>query len=417
MQNPLTNNHRIPSAGICQVTLGELLDNTPIVTELDDIFDCIPYKKLLRAIRAERTRAYSPLGHPGYSPEVMLRAYLASYALGVRSTNDLITQLENNPVLRVVCGFNIKRPLPHRTTFNRFMDKLIKHQNLVDECLNEITTRLYEAIPNFGKTVAIDATTICSHSNPDKKSPSDPEAGFAHKGRGIGKGHWDFGYYLHLVADASLELPIAKEMSFSRQHEMEMAIPLLRKARNDFQWFDPEVVTADAGYDKYQIYEDIVCEFDAEPIIALAKKGPLISGTPAAPVCPGGLPLIHIGFYREGHRYECPARARKSIECPLPEKCPLKVAYIHPDHDYRRFGYHIPRTAPEWQEIYNKRVAVERVYSRLKGKRRLNSHCFRGFNKINLHCTLSLLVMQAMALARVKVGQLDQIRVSSRKIA
>lgn len=96
--------------------------------------------------------------------------------------------------------------------------------------------------------------------------------------------------------------------------------------------------------------------------------------------------------------------------------CPLKVAYIHPGHDYRRFGYHIARTSPEWQKLYNKRTAIERVFSRLKDERHLNSHCFRGFKKINLHCTLSVLVMQAMALAKMQSGQLDEIRVCTRRI-
>jgi len=89
---------------------------------------------------------------------------------------------------------------------------------------------------------------------------------------------------------------------------------------------------------------------------------------------------------------------------------------MHPEHDYRRFGYHIPRTSPEWQTLYNKRTAVESVFSRLKDKYRLDLHCFRGFRKVELHCTLSILVMQAMALAKVQAGQHDDVRVCARKI-
>ena len=47
--------------------------------------------------------------------------------------------------------------------------------------------------------------------------------------------------------------------------------------------------------------------------------------------------------------------------------------------------------------------------------RRVNS--FRGLEKMDLHCTLSVLVMNAMALSRAKAGQFQEIRVSARRIA
>ncbi len=419
MTNPLTIDKDTTNEAESQDSIGRLANHTPLSTELDEIFNCILYHRLIKAMQDDKSKkAFSPLGRPNYPYEMMLKAYLAGYVLGVKSTNDLIRRLQENPILAIVCNFDITKPLPHRTTFNRFFNKLIRYQQLVDECLSEVTTNLHKAIPDFAKIVAIDATAIRSHANLNKKPSSDPEAGFAYKGGKKDAYHWEFGYYLHMVADATSELPIAKQLSLSSQHEKEIALPLLRKTRDVLPWFKPEVVLADAGYDAYYVYEDIVNGFDAEPIIdSSKKKAPLLSGSTQNPICPGGLPLTRIGHHPMlGLRYECPARARKSIKCPLPEMCPLKVAYIRPGHDYRRFGYRISRTSPKWQELYNKRTSIERIFSRLKDKRRLNSHCFRGFSKINLHCTLSILVMDAMALARVEAGQLDDIRTCARKI-
>jgi hypothetical protein len=101
---------------------------------------------------------------------------------------------------------------------------------------------------------------------------------------------------------------------------------------------------------------------------------------------------------------------------PLAEKCPIKMIWVRPVHDYRRFGYRIKRGTEEFETIYRKRVAVERVNSRLKDKRRLDSHCFRGLDKINLHCTLSVLAMNAMALVKVKTGPAQELRVTARRI-
>lgn len=418
MQNPLTIFNDATNEAKSQDSFGELANYTPLATELDEVFNCIPYQKLIKAMLDDkRKKAFSPLGRPNYPFEMMLKAYLAGYILGIKSTNDLIRRLQENPILAIVCGFDITKLLPHRTTFNRFFNKLIKYQLLVDECLNEITSRLHDLIPDFGEIVAIDATPIHSHSHPNKNPISDSEAGFVYKGGAQGKYKWGFGYYFHLVIDADLELPIAGRLSFWNEREKTLAIPLLKQAYNGLPWLQMETVLADAAYDGSYIFEDIVREFNAEPIIDLAtKRVPLVSGSAERPICPGGLPLAHRRKVRGQNEWGCPARFGKAI-CPLPGKCSLKVAIINPGHDYRRFGYHIPRTSPQWKELYNKRSAVERVFSRLKDKRRLDSHCLRGFKKISLHCTLSILVMQAMALAKAQAGQLREVRVCARRIA
>jgi hypothetical protein len=55
--------------------------------------------------------------------------------------------------------------------------------------------------------------------------------------------------------------------------------------------------------------------------------------------------------------------------------------------------------------------------SRLKETRRLTKHQFRGFERINVHATLAVLAMMAVALSKAKRGQLEEIRVCARKIA
>lgn len=400
----------------CQFSLAELANTTPLATELDEIFECVPYQRLRETILAERTRAFSPLGRFGYSFEVMFKAYLAGYVFGIRSTNDLIRRLQDDPVFALICGFNISRKPLCRKTFSRFIRKLGRHQDLIDKCLSEITTRLQQLLPKFGEEVAYDSTSIHSHSNPNSKVISDTDAGWMVKG-GSDRKKWEWGLRLHLLVDANWELPIAKQVTPPRDGEKKVMLPLLRKAKTQLPWFNPKMVIGDKGCDKYEIFEGIVKEFDAEPIIKHANPLPEITGSPAAPVCPAGLFLVYRSWDKtKGLQYQCPERAGKA-QCPLIEKCRLKTVWIHPVRDYRRFGYRIPRNSEEWLERYHKRVAVERSISRLKDKRRLNSHCFRGVKMIDLHCTLAIMTMQAMALAKVKAGELDALRVTARKIA
>ena len=55
-------------------------------------------------------------------------------------------------------------------------------------------------------------------------------------------------------------------------------------------------------------------------------------------------------------------------------------------------------TTPEGKALAKQRQAVERCFSRLKGKRSLNHVSTRGLRKVTAHCYLSLIAMQASAL-------------------
>jgi len=393
-----------------------------LAEELDGIFASIPYKDLLRALVSERVRSFSPLGRPGYSLEAMLKGILAGYYLCLKSTADIVRRLQEDSTLALFCGFNSEVPIPHRTSFSRFIKKLRKCQNLVDQCLNVMTSELKSLLPDFGKIVIVDSTPVPSYSNPNRKGKpvSDQEAGWIAKG-GSGKNiQWVFGYRLHLAVDAKYELPIGKKQTLAQVQDIQMMIPLLNETKQSLQWFSPDVVMGDKGYDSHNNYEGVVKDFEADPIIPLAAKSkeppPLVTGSPAAPYCPGGLPLIYRSWDKnQGLQYQCPEKAGKAC-CPMLFKCPLKIIWVRPIHDYRRFGYRVKRGTEEWKELYHQRVGVERCISRLKETRRLEDHCFRGFERINIHSTLSVLVMQAVALAKAKVGQIEQVRLCGRQI-
>ena len=392
---------------------------SPLVTELEDMFVSIPYKHLLDTIVSERIRAFSPLGRPGYLLEPLLKGVVASYYLGLKSTAHIVRRLQEDTILAVTCGFD-PRDIPHRSTFSRFSKKLSKYQDMVDQCLNQMTTELKSLLPEFGKVVAVDSTPVRSHSNPNKQLVSDPEAGWIAKG-GSGKNkEWRFGYRFHTVVDARTELPISKKLTLAKVQDVQELLPLLRETKKQLSWFGPNVVIADKGFDSGNNYQGIVQEFDANPIIPLSARResppPEITGSPAAPYCPAGLSLIYRSWDRKkGVQYACPAKAGRAI-CHMAEECGLKTVWIRPVRDYRRFGYRVKRGTKEWAELYRLRGSIERVYSRLKQTRRLEAHCFRGFESINIHVTLSVLVMQSVALAKAKAGQIDEIRVCVRPV-
>ena len=61
----------------------------------------------------------------------------------------------------------------------------------------------------------------------------------------------------------------------------------------------------------------------------------------------------------------------------------------------------IVRGSNEWARFYNKRVSVERLFSRGKEFRRLDDTHYRGLAKVSIHVYLSTLTIVASALAAV----------------
>lgn len=355
----------------------------------------------------------------GYLMVQLWKAYMVSFILNMDCTNDLIRRLEENPSLIQICDFAMDEALPSRWTFDRFIISLAEHLEPIERLLDRAVDQLHEQLPEFGVTVAIDSTPVRSHSNPQRKVKSDPEADFMVKEGSIRK-VWKWGYKLHLLIDTVWELPIAYEVTLARESDVTHLIPLLNKARQKFAWFKPWHIVADKGYDAGYNYK-AAYNIGAIPIIKMkerpqrqdAKYSLDVSGIPH---CEAGLPLLLMGHDRKkGMKYVCPHRAGK-IKCSLLHNCTLKVVWIRPFWEYRKFCS-ISRDSEQWNEIYSKRSAIERVNSKLKEHRRLDSHCHRGLSKIRLHCLMSVLSLAITALAEANANHVERVRACTRKVA
>ena len=148
------------------------------------------------------------VGRRGYSNKTLWRAYLASFILNLPSTNELIRRLQEDSSLREVCGFGDS--LPHRTTFNRFINRLADHQDLIEDALLKLTDDLKAGLPGLGEVVAVDSTVVETYSNPNKKQVSDEQASWTAKPseKNPNELEWYFGYKLHLMVDARHGVPI-----------------------------------------------------------------------------------------------------------------------------------------------------------------------------------------------------------------
>ena len=193
-----------------------------------------------------------------------------------------------------------------------------------------------------GDALALDSTFIKAYSrrNLDNRTGySDPESRIGRSAKAK-----DMGYRLHLAVDVKSELPVAMIVVSANENEKKHSISLFEKSS---KYVKPGKLLADAQYSAANLRETA-----------------LIQGT---------LPVIPY-----------PKNQSKGV------KGILRVD--------RKFRSHGPR---KLGRAYKKRVAVERVFSRLKNLASLTQHNLRGLAKTTFHSQLCVIIMLLTAQAAV----------------
>lgn len=387
--------------------------------QLAEILDSIDARRLLFRLRLDRIN-----NRHGFPLQALWRAYITSFALNLPHTNALIRRLQDDPYLQAICGFT--GHIPHRTTFNRFIRHLSHYPVLVEHTLANMTDKVKALLPDFGEIVAIDSTTVRSHSNPNRTHISDPEASWTRKsatkaGDKDGK-QWHWGYKLHSAVDANYGLPLGHLVTTASQPDVKHLTTLMEHTYAQFPWYQPKAVIADRGYDSKanHIY---LMQNSIAPVINIRrapgkKSFDDLHTLHGQPICLGNQPMDFIGANpHRGLLYRCPADG-----CHLKDSFTGGIRYCdseiweNPYKNPRTLSW-IPRHTQTWKDLYNKRQAVERFFKSDKENRRLEAHCVRGLQMITLHCLISVLTFQATALVHIQADQKEDMRWMVRKVA
>ena len=385
------------------------------------VLDAIDLQPLLDALGPP-----AATGRPGYSAKVMLRVVLSKYLLGLRFNLEVLERLKASRRLRDLCGLGGQ--VPSESTFSKFTTRLLQHQDVLNAALDDLTTRLRDALPDdappLGESVAIDSTAIMTWANPNRTTVRDPDAswGVKHSAKSKdGKTEFFFGFKLHMVADANHGVPLDFFLSTGSASDSPLLPPLLDQLRESLPWVRPQIVIGDRGYDAKTNYA-AVAGHGAVPIVHIRNAG--TDGHPkrgvrtkrGIPSCEGWREMEYVRTDPETgqHLFRCPEGG-----CHLQEVASGGILdcqeerWVRPEDDLREVGY-ILRGSDEWVDHYSKRQAVERLFRSLKASRSLEGHHYQGYAKILLHATLSVLTFQATALARCRAddyGNLRQMRV------
>ena len=390
------------------------------------MLEVLPAEKLLIALEQEHWT-----GRKGYSVRGMWSALIAGLLYQCHSLADVVRLLKRDKDTRIICGFS-QDDMPGEDAFSRFLKKLVKHADLLDEFLNNLVNLLRELLPGFGSKLAVDSTDILAYSNGHRDNPSDTDARWGAKKKsnskaegetGSQKGnkkepdiyYW-FGYKLHLVVDTLYELPLAFILTPANVADTTQMKPLLLKVSADQEKNKPEAVITDKGYDSQDNNEFVYKECKAVPIIPIRewKDGQLpdICNVKGTPLCSCGLEMVYWGRDGKYLKYRCPHVLGKS-ECKSRFRCTSSpygyVLKLPIEADIRRHPP-VPRESRKWQRLYKMRTAVERVNSRVKGLLGLNKITVRGIAKVMVRTALSLLVMLAAGISMAKEHKYKEIR-------
>lgn len=371
-----------------------------------------------------RLLEYRPTGRPGWPLRSLWNAYVSAFYFGLRYTNDLIRLLEDEPALRDVCGFVEADGLPGRRTFNRFILRMGDHFDLIQDCANRLTTELKDVLPRFGEEIAIDATAVRTYSNPNKTSKvtgevTDTEArwGVKHSAKAKDKEGTEFffGYKVHMVADATHDLPIGFTVTPANTSDSPEMREVMDKVLGTFDWFKPKAAMADRGYDAMENFTYLYKK-KIDPIIHIRKptaEDKLYDGIyneDAVPLCMGMEPMEYIAETGDGKRiFRCASEGchLKNSTKGGTRHCDTVIAE-NPMDNIRVHGPITRRGSPEWNAFYKKRWSVERVFKTMKQSLRLEDHTARGLKHITLLASMSMLTFQATRLVKERAGAEDK---------
>ncbi len=413
------------------------IENLGDLERLRLVLEYMPDQQLMKKLEKERKK-----GRNQYKIRAMWNSIIAGIVYQHETIESLRRQLSRNGQLRAMCGFSNIVPPPW--VYTRFIKKMIKYHDDIEKIFNNLVTKIKQILPDYGKTIAIDGKAIASFANhqKDKKQADgrrDMDADFGKKvyrGKKEDGSSWEkvkswFGYKVHLMVDATYELPLGYEVTKASVPEAPMAHQMLAKLKDK----EPkiiekcEILLADKGYDDGKLIKKAWDGYEIKAVIAIRKmwkdgeETRLLSGYDNVVYnycgevycyCPKSgqrRQMAYGGFEKDRGtlKYRCPAE-HYGIECQGKEECRLGKSIRIKMSQERRIFTPLARSSYRWEAEYKKRTAVERVNSRLDCLYGFEKHTIRGVKKMRMRISLALIVMLAMAVGRVREKQQKKMR-------
>ena len=373
---------------------------------------------------------YQKTNPQGCKPENRLArtvAFLYAQVEGIRTFSALAKRVRKDDDFAEMCGFDLNKRRPHRTTFSRHFARLTE-AGFGMRLQQAIVEKAIELGLVTGELVAIDSAEIEGHeafaqipkptdgmTQSQKRAWQEQEAeqrlqdgynlcfqdqvrklpihaDWGCKRNSRGRTHQWFGYKIHVAIDAGgYEIPLMGLLTSASCHDIRGAYPLVTGIREKFPQLQPEYFLYDQAYDAKDLYafhdhygQRMIAELNwrnGQPPVGFDEN--------MHPVCFGGLSHQYHSYdpkydtLRFRPPYHCPGHyCCRFDDCPARErKIKVKDLRLHASP---------PRGSAKFRRLYARRTAVERTMGGIKDIHQANHCTLKGHAKVSLWVDLAL---------------------------
>jgi hypothetical protein len=396
------------------------------------------YRELFAHLPVVPSTPAAGRGRKPFDHNFLLRALIYRCLRQIPTLAELVFELNNNPTVLECLGGNPLKPVPTIERFSHFM------RNTDNSVLQSVRVALVRSLIAEqviqGNVIALDSCSVAarvrennlktglSKNRFDKTtSPKgDPETGLGvrihYPSETKKEVTYFWGYRNHTVSDTTSELTLWEETHPANVSEVKRAVPMLEAIKT--LSLPIQFVTGDSEYDVEVILRYIVDELKAQPIVA---ANPRRSGDAGYSIrsgkvyCAADLPMAHKGKFTAKvsgftyRQYCCPLHWRKRFQrqyllCPvghpkfLEQKGCNVLIRLTPT-----IRTQIPYGTEQFKNVYSKRTAIERTYSRLLAITMQNP-TVRGLRANKNHCTIAHISTLLVALTAARMGEKDKVR-------
>jgi hypothetical protein len=343
----------------------------------------------------EELQATRWTGRPGYPIRTMVGLALAKSLYAVPTWTKTVALVREHWALQRALDCEGNPPSVYAAY--RFAEKLRKHGDKLERCIDGVVEGLRSKLPSYGRDLSIDASDMPAYANgqryvskggKERERFSDPDATWGHRSAvSTRKGGGFYGYRVHAAICSNTGLPVAWQVETAKAHESRFVAGLLDAAKD--RGVMAATAAMDKGYDAGPVYDECA-ERDCLPIIPLRETGAVKAGKHLPQECKHGTWKFAGSDRKRGaSKWRCPTG-----EC-KPASTWVAAERLHPL---------IPRETKRWKGLYRKRASVEREFGRLKNEWGLKPLRVRGLERVRLHADLTILTKLACTLSRARAS-------------
>lgn len=367
-------------------------------------------------------------GRNDYPVRVMWNLFIALTVFGHSTVESFRRELSRNSQLRKVCGLNDfankKHLVPPARVFSEFL-AILREETvlpLVNDIFETQVEFLYNNLPDFGENLAGDGKYLDSYSkrpqskkiDPDDRTEKDAEYSIKkyHYTGNDGKQHTKkethFGFRAHVICDVATELPIAFSVMKANFDEKKAMTEIIENFSTS-QITRTETLALDRGYDSVGMIKQIK-DLGILPIIDIRnmwKDGEATKQYKDTDIVYNAKGEV---FYVDNMGKEVKMKYKgydKNKKC-LRYSHEDKIYKIYISYDERIF-LPVARDSKKFKKLYDGRTAIERLNGRIDRDYLFENHTIRGLEKMNLMFTISMIVMNGMAIGKTK-NKISSIR-------